>query len=566
MKQSKLFMPTLREVPSDAEVVSHQMLVRGGYIRQVASGYYSYLPLAYRVIKKIETMMRKEFDAIHANEVLMPAVVPAALWKQSGRYQTYGDDLLTFTDSADKEFILGPTHEETFTSLITSDIKSYKQLPLALYQIQAKYRDEKRPRSGLLRGREFIMKDAYSFHESIESLDEGFREFERAYTTIFNRCELTYRVVIGDGGAMGGQESKEFIALSEIGEDTVVYSDVSDYAANLEMATSLFNPKKSYESLIDSEKIQTPGVKTIAELCEFLDIKPEKTAKSLVYLADGKPVLALIRGDHELNEVKLLNYLGAKQLKPADERTVKKYFGTEFGSIGPIGADERVRLVGDLFIQQAENITVGANETDYHLTNVTPSRDLKTMDYVDLRLVTEGEVSPDGQGILKFAKGIELGHIFKLGTFYSERFDANVLNQKGRQVPIQMGCYGIGISRLLAAIVEQHADETGIIWPEAVAPFDAHIIPICAKDENQWQLANEIAVELENQGKDVLIDDRNERAGVKFKDADLVGAPFRIIIGKKAEEGIVEVNIRKTGSVLEVRREELLETIKILNH
>ncbi|MGY3765352.1 proline--tRNA ligase [Vagococcus vulneris] len=566
MKQSKLFIPTLREVPSDAEVISHQMLLRGGYIRQVSSGYYSYLPLAYRVLKKIEAIMREEFDAIDSNEMLMPAVVPAELWKQTGRYETYGDALLKLKDSNSKEFVLGPTHEETFTSVVAAEVRSYKQLPLSLYQIQAKYRDEKRPRFGLLRGREFIMKDAYSFHASQESLDEGFRDFEKAYINIFDRCGLDYRIVIGDGGAMGGKDSKEFMAISEIGEDTIVYSNESDYAANLEMATSLFEEKKSYESLQDIEKIHTPGVGTINELCEFISVTPDKTVKSLFYMADGQPVMALIRGDHELNEIKLTNYLGAKVLEPADDENAIEFLGAHFGSLGPIDLDERIRIVGDLYVEGIENTAVGANETDYHLINVSAKRDFTNVEYADLRVVHEGEVSPDGQGTLKFAKGIELGHIFKLGTFYSEKLGATVLNENGREIPIEMGCYGIGVSRLLSAIVEQNSSEQGIVWPQTIAPFDVHIIPISAKDKVQWDLALELAAELEEKGQEVLIDDRNERAGVKFKDSDLVGAPFRITIGKKAEEGIVEVKINKTGSMLEVRRDELLETLQILNH
>ena len=566
MRQSRFFMPTLREVPSDAEVISHQMLLRGGYIRQVSSGYYSYLPLAYRVIKRLEQIMREEFEAIGANEMLLPAVIPAELWKESGRYATYGDALLKLNDSNGKEFVLGPTHEETFTDLIRNDISSYKKLPMSLYQIQPKYRDEKRPRFGLLRGREFIMKDAYSFHSTKESLDEGFRAFEQAYVKIFERCGLDFRVIIGDGGAMGSNDSKEFMGISEIGEDTVVYSDTSDYSANLEMATSLYTGKKSHEPLLEQEKVETPNVGTIQELAEFLDISPEKTIKSLLFMADEKPVVVLLRGDHELNDIKLKNFLGVDFLEAATEEEAKNILGANFGSLGPVGLSEDIKLVADMYVQELTNSVVGANEDGYHIINVTPGRDFDVEYYEDFRLVKEGEPSPDGQGVLKFAKGIELGHIFKLGTFYSEKMGATVLDENGRSIPVQMGCYGIGVSRLLAAIAEQNADETGINWPKGIAPFDAHIIPINPNDEIQWQLALDIEKEMMSKGVDTLLDDRKERPGVKFKYADLVGAPFRITVCKKAEEGIVEVKIKKAEEMLEVRREELHYILSILNN
>lgn len=565
MKQSKFFMPTLREVPSDAEVISHKMLLRGGYIRQVSSGYYSYLPLAYRVLKKLETIMREEFEAIDANEMLLPAVIPADFWKESGRYSTYGDALMKLQDSNGKDFILGPTHEETFTELIRNEISSYKKLPMYLYQIQPKYRDEKRPRFGLLRGREFIMKDAYSFHSTKESLNDGFRDFERAYTNIFERCGLDFRIIIGDGGAMGSNDSKEFMAVSEIGEDTIVYSDSSDYSANLEMATSLYTAKKSHEPLLEVEKIETPNIGTIQELCDFLDIDATKTIKSLFYIADDEPVMVLVRGDHELNDIKLKNYLNVDFLEPATEEDSVKYLGANFGSLGPVGLSEKVRLLADRHVEHVTNSGVGANETGYHYINVTPGRDFEPETYQDFILVKEGEPSPDGQGALKFAKGIELGHIFKLGTFYSEKMEANVLDENGREIPVQMGSYGIGVSRLLAAIAEQNSDEDGINWPKGIAPFDVHIIPINPKDETQWNLAIDIEKEMESRGLDCLLDDRKERPGVKFKDADLVGAPFRITVGKKAEEGIVEVKIKRTDEMLEIRREELFETLNILN-
>lgn len=566
MKQSKFFMPTLREVPSDAEAMSHKVLLRGGYIRQVSSGYYIYLPLAYKVIQKIEKIMREEFAKIDANEMLMPAVIPAELWKETGRYTTYGDTLMTFTGDNEKEFILGPTHEETFADLIRQDVNSYKKLPLSLYQIQTKYRGEKRPRFGLLRGREFIMKDAYSFHANKESLDEGFLEFEKAYKKIFDRCGLNYRVIIGDGGAMGSNDSKEFMAIAEIGEDTIVYSEESDYSANLEMASSQFVSKKSHETYLELEKIATPNVGTIAEVSEFLSVPETKTIKSLVYMADKKPVMVLMRGDHELNEVKLANYLGATLVEPASQEEINHYLKTDVGSIGPVNLSEEITLIADRHVEDMTNVVVGANETGFHYKNVQPGREFKPTEYLDLRVVEEGEISPDGRGKLKFTRGIELGHIFKLGTFYSEKMDVDVLDENGKKIPVQMGSYGIGVSRLLSAIAEQVADDSGINWPTEIAPFDVHIIPINPKDETQWNLAVDIEKELEERGLDVLVDDRKERPGVKFKDADLVGAPFRITVGKKADESIVEVKIKKTDEMLEIRRDELYSTLNILNH
>lgn len=566
MKQSKFFMPTLREVPSDAEAMSHKILLRGGYIRQVSSGYYIYLPLAYKVIQKIEKIMREEFAKIDANEMLMPAVIPAELWKETGRYTTYGDTLMTFTGDNEKEFILGPTHEETFADLIRQDVNSYKKLPLSLYQIQTKYRGEKRPRFGLLRGREFIMKDAYSFHANKESLDEGFLEFEKAYKKIFDRCGLNYRVIIGDGGAMGSNDSKEFMAIAEIGEDTIVYSEESDYSANLEMASSQFVSKKSHETYLELEKIATPNVGTIAEVSEFLSVPETKTIKSLVYMADKKPVMVLMRGDHELNEVKLSNYLGATLVEPASQEEINHYLKTDVGSIGPVNLSEEITLIADRHVEDMTNVVVGANETGYHYKNVQPGREFKPTEYLDLRVVEEGEISPDGSGKLKFTRGIELGHIFKLGTFYSKKMGVDVLDGNGKKIPVQMGSYGIGVSRLLSAIAEQVADDSGINWPTEIAPFDVHIIPINPKDETQWNLAVDIEKELEERGLDVLVDDRKERPGVKFKDADLVGAPFRITVGKKADESIVEVKIKKTDEMLEIRRDELYSTLNILNH
>lgn len=564
MRQSKMLIPTLREVPNDAEVLSHQILLRAGYIRQVSAGIYSYLPLANRVLEKLKTIMREEFEKIGAVEMLMPAILPAELWQESGRYETYGPNLYRLNDRNDRQMILGPTHEETFTELIRDEVNSYKKLPLNLYQIQAKYRDEKRPRFGLLRGREFIMKDAYSFHASQESLDETYKDYEKAYTEIFKRCGLEFRAIIGDGGAMGGKDSKEFMAISEIGEDTICYSTESDYAANLEMATSYYVPKKSHETQLEMEKKETPDVKTIEEVAAFFDVQPQKIIKSVLFTADEQPVLVLVRGDHEVNDVKLKNFLGADFLEEATEEEAKNYLGADFGSVGPIGVAEEVKVYADRHVEDLANAIAGANETGYHYINVNPERDFNVLAYEDLRFVQEGDPSPDNNGVLAFTRGIEIGHIFKLGTRYSESMGATVLDENGREKHVIMGCYGIGVSRLLSAIVEQNADENGIHWPKGIAPFDLHVVQMNLKDEFQTNLTNEVEKAMNEAGYQVLVDDRNERAGVKFADSDLIGCPIRITVGKKAVDGIVEVKIKKTGEMVEVRKEELVNTLPIL--
>lgn len=564
MKQSKVFIPTLRDVPNEAEVLSHKMLLRAGYIRQISSGVYSYLPLATRVIENIKTIMREEFEKIDAVEMLMPSLLPRELWEESGRYETYGEDLMKLQDRHGRDYLLGPTHEEAFTTLIRDEITSYKRLPLSLYQIQTKFRDEKRPRSGLLRGREFIMKDAYSFHDSFESLDETYQDFEKAYTRIFERCGLDFRSIIGDAGAMGGSNSKEFMAISDIGEDTIVYSDSSDYSANLEMATSFHMHKKSLENEKALEKVETPNSKTIAEVSAFLEVEPERILKSLLFIADEKPVLVVIRGDHEVNDVKLKNYLDASFLELATEEETVNYIGVSVGSIGPVGINEDLKVIADVYVQDMVNAVAGANEEGHHYLNVNLERDATIEEFVDLRFVQEGELSPDGQGVLKFAKGIEIGHIFKLGTRYSEAMKATVLDNNGRSIPVVMGCYGIGVSRLLSAITEQQSNEEGLNWPRHLSPYELHLIPVNMKSEDQVQLSTELYESLQTAGFSVLLDDRNERVGVKFKDSDLIGMPIRITVGKKAQENIVELKLRKTGEALEVRTDELVETLNIL--
>lgn len=564
MKQSKMLIPTLKEVPSDAEALSHQLMLRAGYIKQVTAGVYAYLPLAYRVLNNIETIIRDEMDKIDAVEMLVPGVLPAELWEESGRYKTYGANLFKLKDRHERDFILGPTHEETFTKIIKDAIKTYKKLPLTLYQIQMKYRDESRPRFGLLRGREFLMLDDYSFHTDMESLDKTYRDMDKAYQQIFERVGLDFRGIIADAGAMGGKDSKEFMAIAPIGEDTVVYYDSSDYAANLEMAKNLRINKKSHETPKELTKVATPDAKTIDEVSAFLEVEPENMIKTLVFMADEEPVIVLMRGNDELNEVKLKNYLDCDFLDPAEDAQARELLGADFGSLGPVGVAKDVKIVADLDVEGMVNANVGANENGYHYMNANIERDYRVDDFVDLRTVKEGDLSPDGEGVLKFTRGIEIGHIFKLGTRYSESLGATVLDENGREVPIIMGSYGIGVSRLLSAIVEQNSDENGIIWPRSIAPFDIHVVPVNVKKEEQVKLATEITTMLEDAGYKVLVDDRKERPGVKFADADLIGLPARITVGKKADEGIVEIKLRRTGETLEVKTDELLNSIKIL--
>ncbi|WP_025113963.1 proline--tRNA ligase [Lysinibacillus fusiformis] len=561
MKQSKTFIPTLREVPADAEVKSHKQLLRAGFIRQNTSGVYSYLPLAKRVLSKIETIIREEMEAINSIELLMPSLQSAELWQESGRWEKYGPELMRLKDRHDRDFALGPTHEEVITTLVRDEIKSYKKLPLTLYQIQTKFRDEKRPRFGLLRGREFIMKDAYSFHASRESLDETYDDMYRAYSNIFSRLGLNYRAVIADAGSIGGKGTHEFMVLSEIGEDTIAYSDTSDYAANIEMAEVIADYQTSDEALKEVEKVATPDQKTIEEVSAFLQVKPANVIKSLVFDVDGELVVVLARGDHEINDIKLKNALEAGSVELASEAAIRELLGCGVGSIGPVKLPVDVKVVADLAIKSIRNGIAGANEDGFHLVNVNPERDFAVNDYLDIRFIQEGDPSPDGQGTIKFAEGIEVGHIFKLGTTYSAKMNGTFLDEQGKSQPFIMGCYGIGVSRILAAVAEHFQDENGFTWPTQLAPYDIHVVPVNTKDEAQVALADELYGLLKSYRYDVLLDDRAERAGVKFADADLIGLPVRVTVGKKATEGIVEVKFRQTGETFEWKKEEVIDRL-----
>lgn len=563
MKQSKVFIPTLRETPADAEVISHQMMLRAGYVRQVTAGVYAYLPLAQRVLNKINAIIREEMEKIDAIEMTAPVLLPAELWEESGRYETYGPNLFKLKNRHGRDMILGPTHEETMTTLIRDDIKSYKRLPLTLYQIQTKLRDEDRPRFGVLRGREFIMKDAYSFSIDEAGLDDAYKKMETAYVNIFDRVGLDYRVIVGDAGAMGGSDSKEFSAPAAAGEDTIAYSDESEYAANLEMAKDLYTPNKSHAPLADLQKIATPEVATIAELADYLQTSADQLVKTLFMMADGEPVMILVRGDYEVNEVKVQNYLHADELRLATEAEAQQYLGAPFGSLGPVGVGEEVKIIADEWVTDMANIVVGGNEAGFHYLNANVDRDFRIDEVADVRIAREGDPAIDNKGHLQFTKGIEVGHIFKLGTRYSKSMGAQVLNANGRQADVIMGSYGIGVSRLLAAIAEQNADEHGLSWPAAVAPWDVHLVPIKYKDETQAKLTDDLNESLVAADYEVLVDDRNERPGVKFADSDLIGLPVRVTVGKKASDGIVEVKLRQADEAIEVRADELVSTLQV---
>ncbi|MCK1992444.1 proline--tRNA ligase [Peribacillus muralis] len=562
MKQSMTLIPTLREVPADAEIKSHQLLLRAGFMRQNSSGVYSFMPLGKNVLQKVEAIVREEMENAGAVELLMPALQQAELWQESGRWYTYGPELMRLKDRNNRDFVLGATHEEVITSLVRDEVKSYKRLPLAVYQIQTKFRDEKRPRFGLLRGREFIMKDAYSFHANQESLDAVYTKIYAAYSNIFSRCGLDFRAVIADSGAMGGKDTHEFMVLSEIGEDTIAYSDTSDYAANIEMAPVSVKYKQSSEEKSELEKIHTPGQKSIEEVASFLNAKTDKLIKSLLFKVDEKHVLVLVRGDHDVNDIKLKNFYNASVVELADPNETKEVLGCAVGSLGPINVASEVEVIADVAIEAMVNGICGANDEDHHYVNVNADRDFKVSNYIDLRFIQAGDPSPDGEGIIKFAKGIEVGHVFKLGTKYSEAMNATFLDENGRSQPMIMGCYGIGVSRTLAAVAEQFNDEKGLVWPANLAPYQVHLIPINVKDEAQIALAEDLYSDLKAKGMDVLMDDRQERAGVKFADSDLIGLPVRVTVGKKASEGIVEVKVRKTGEVLEVEKTELTQKLQ----
>ena len=564
MKMSKMYMPTLREVPSDAEIPSHQLLLRAGMIRQLVSGIYSYLPLGYRVIRKIEQIVREEMDSAGSQELLMSAIQPRELWEATNRWEDFGPEMWKVKDRNNREFCLGPTHEEYFTNLIKDEIKSYKQLPLNLYQIQTKYRDEKRPRFGLMRCREFIMKDAYSFDTNEENMVKAYDVMWEAYDKVFTRLHLNYRIVEGDTGAMGGKQSHEFMAMSDIGEALVAFCDSCNYAATDEKATVVYNNETSLETELEMERVSTPSITTIEGLMNFFNVDGSKFAKALVFNEKGKPVIAIIPGDRELNETKLNNYLGVADhdIELADEETIKRITGANVGFTGPIGLKEEVKIIVDSSIVNMKNLVVGGNETDYHIKNVNFGRDFKGEIADDLLLVREGDKCPKCSGHLQMERGIEVGNIFQLGKKYSQGIGSKFLDENGKEQFFQMGSYGIGVSRSVAAIIEQCHDEKGIVWPLNVAPYHVIVTVINTKNEEQMNLGEEIYKDLMNIGAEVLLDDRNERAGIKFNDRDLIGIPIRITVGKMAGEGIVEYSLRSSEEKEELSAKEVIELVE----
>ena len=544
MRMSKLLVPTLREVPSDAEIMSHKLMLRAGYIRKLAAGIYSYLPLGLRSERKAEQIVREEMDRAGAQELLMAALLPAEVYQASGRWEVFGDNMFKLKDRNDRDFCLGPTHEELFTQTVINEVRSYKEYPLTLYQIQTKYRDEARPRFGVMRTREFVMKDAYSFDRDEKGLDESYNKMYDAYCRIFKRMGLDFTIVDADSGAMGGSGSQEFMVKSPVGEDGIAYCDACGYAANYEKAQCIPTKKEYPEGDLSLEKVETPDVHTIEELVSFFGTEPYVFAKTIIYKADDKYIAAMVRGDREINEVKLKNLVGCvDDLELAEPFMVRQLTNAEVGFAGPIGLDIDVYV--DLEVAEMKNFIVGANETGYHYKNVNINRDFTPGTVADIRVIEEGDVCPKCGNPIKTAQGIEVGHIFKLGTKYSKALGLNYTDESGEPKVVIMGCYGIGVTRCIAAAIEQNYDDNGMVLPVALAPYHVIVVPVNNKDEEQMKLAEEIYNNLNEQGIEALLDDRFERAGVKFKDADLIGIPLRIVVGKKCNEGIVEYKLRK---------------------
>ncbi|MFH5827654.1 proline--tRNA ligase [Clostridium perfringens] len=560
MKMSNMLVGTLREVPAEAEIESHKLMLRAGLMRKMAAGIYNYMPLGLKVIENVKNIVREEMNNAGAQEFLASALIPAELWQESGRWDAYGAEMFRLKDRHNRDFCLGPTHEEVFTDIVRNEIKSYKQLPLNLYQIQTKYRDERRPRFGVMRSREFIMKDGYSFDKDQEGLDLAYEKMRKAYVNIFNRCGLDAKEVAADSGAIGGSGSAEFMVKSEVGEDDVVFCTACDYAANIEKAPSTPEHGEK-EELMEVEKVETPAVKSIEDLAKFFECSPKKIAKTLIFQADDKVVAVVLRGDREANEVKIANAIGEViELEMASEEAVKEATGAAVGFAGPMGIKVDMLLV-DQEVANMYNFIIGANETDMHLKNVNYGRDFEGV-VGDFRNVTIGEKCPECGKEITISRGTEVGHIFKLGTKYSESMGATFIDEDGKAKPFIMGCYGIGVTRTVASIIEQHNDENGIIWPLEVAPYHVSVIPANVKNEEQATKAEEIYNELRKMGVEALLDDRKERAGVKFKDSELMGIPMRITVGKMISEGQVEFKLRNGGEVETLSIEEVYNRVR----
>lgn len=561
MRMNRMYMPTLREVPSEAELPSHQLLLRAGMIRKLVAGVYSFLPLGYRVFRKVEQIVREEMDNIDGQEVLMSAIQPKELWQESGRWEKFGPEMFRLKDRSGRDFCLGPTHEEIFTDLIKNEVNSYKQLPLNLYQIQTKYRDEKRPRFGLIRAREFVMKDAYTFDKDREGMVESYEIMWGAYARAFERCGLKFKVVQGDAGAMGDGVSHEFIALSEYGESYIAYCDSCDYAATDEKAAVVYDVAD--KEMLEMKKVSTPDIKTIDDLETFFNTGREAFVKTLLYKAGDEIVAVMIPGDRELNEIKLVNAVGCAEheLEIATEEDVVRVTGSAVGFAGPIGLHENIRLLVDERVTKMKSMIVGANETDYHLINVAYGRDFEGEVAGDLLMVVEGDTCPTCGKPLVMDKGIEVGNIFQLQLKYSKALNLQYLDENGKSQYVWMGSHGIGISRTMAAIIEQYYDESGIKWPLTVAPYHVVVTVVDAKKSVQMELGEKIYNTLKKRGIEVVLDDRKERAGVKFNDAELIGFPLRVTVGRDAKDDMVEFIVRDTGSKEKIESEKVTDQV-----
>ena len=562
MLMSQLYSPTLRETPAQAEIISHKLMLRAGLMRRSATGMYTFLPLGLRVLRKVERIIREEMDAIGGQEVLMPIVQPAELWIESGRWNDYGAEMFRVKDRHGRQFCLGPTHEEIITALVRSELRSYRQLPLRLYQIQNKYRDETRPRFGLMRGREFVMKDMYSFDRDEEGLDQSYWAAYHAYERIFQRCGVEARPVEADSGAIGGDVTHEFMVLADAGEDLVLHCPTCAYAANAERAEGVPVPKREIApgELASLEERFTPEASTIEQISSFLKVRPEDCIKTLIYVADGQPIAALVRGDHNLNEIKLQKTLRCETLELADDEVILKATGAPVGFAGPMGL--KLPIYADYAIQNMVNAVVGANKVDCHMVNANLERDFNVKLFADLRETQPGDPCPRCSGTLEGARGIEVGQVFKLGTKYSKAMGATFLQENGQETPFIMGCYGIGVGRTVAAVIEKNYDEDGVVWPLSIAPYHVIVVPVSMKDASQAEAAQKLYKDLQAAGIEVVLDDRDERPGVKFKDADLIGFPIRVTIGPKAlEQGQMEIIIRTSKEKTNVPVDKVLPTI-----
>lgn len=559
MKMSNMLISTLREVPAEAEIDSHKLMLRAGMIRKMAAGIYNYMPLGLKVLKNVEDIVREEMNSAGAQEFLASAIIPAELWQESGRWNAYGAEMFRVKDRGSRDFCLGPTHEEVFTDIARNEIKSYKQLPLNLYQIQTKYRDEVRPRFGVMRSREFIMKDAYSFDKDQNGLDIAFDKMHDAYVRIFNRCGLDAKCVEADSGAIGGSNSAEFMVKSEVGEDDIVFCSECNYAANIEKAVST-SEKEEKSELKEIKEVETPNARTISEVVSFFNADAKKFAKTILFNVDGKIVAVMVRGDREINEVKVVNAIGeVTNIELASDEEVQNATGAAVGFAGPVGIKADTLLV-DEEVANMYNFIAGANKTGYHVENLNYGRDFEGT-VGDFRDVTEGEKCPCCGAPITIARGTEVGHIFKLGTKYSAAMNANFIDEDGKEKPFVMGCYGIGVTRTMASIIEQHHDESGIIWPLSVAPYHVSVIPVNIKDEEQLKNATELYDKLISMGVEALLDDRNERVGVKFKDSEIMGIPMRVTVGKKITDGEVEFKLRD-GEMKVIKISDVCDIVK----